>query len=155
MVVHELVDQDVPLPVLRPVIEALRKEYGDWPLQHVALETFASPDVPVASLLVREGERRLELGEHGWQIVEHALVNPRRVSADLRRGGWAVRQLPDLAHIEINPDRLSGRPAIRGRRVPVALVAELAGLLKGPRSCTRTTTSPWRSGLRNAVACTA
>jgi uncharacterized protein (DUF433 family)/DNA-binding transcriptional MerR regulator len=131
-VVHDLIDQNVPLPALRPVIEALREEYGDWPLQRAALETISSPDVPVASLLVREGKhRRLELGEHGWQVVEHALVNPRRVSADLRRGGWAYRQLPNLEHIEVDPDRLSGRPAIRGRRVPVALVAELADTLDG------------------------
>lgn len=29
-------------------------------------------------------------------------------------------------HIQVDPDRLSGRPTIRGRRVPTAMVAELA-----------------------------
>lgn len=131
MIVHELLDQDVPLPVLRPVIEALREEFGDWPLQHANLETVGAADVPVASLLVRHGEDRFELGDHGWQLVEDALVNPRQISADLQRGGWAARQLPDLEHIQVDPDRLSGRPVIRGRRVPVSVVAELAGTLEG------------------------
>lgn len=131
IVVHDLVDQNVPLPVLRPVIESLRERFGDWPLQHATLETVGDPEISVASLLVREGEHRFELGEHGWQLVEHAMVDPRRVSADLHRGGWAVRELPNLQHIEVDPDRLSGRPTIRGLRVPVSLVVELAHTLDG------------------------
>jgi uncharacterized protein (DUF433 family)/DNA-binding transcriptional MerR regulator len=131
IMVHELLDAKVPLKVLRPVIMELRAELGDWPLQHASLETVTASDVPVASLLVREEKHRLELGKHGWQIVEDATVNPQRVAADLHRGGWAVRDLPDLQHVEIDPDTLSGAPAIRGRRVPVSLVVELAGRLDG------------------------
>jgi uncharacterized protein (DUF433 family) len=33
--------------------------------------------------------------------------------------------------VEIDPDRLSGAPAIRGKRVPIATVIELAGSLTG------------------------
>lgn len=131
IMVHELLDQKVPLQVLRPVIESLRERFGDWPLQNTMLETVSASEVSVASLLVREGDRRLELGGHGWQIVEDAAVSPQRVSANLHRGGWAVRQLPGLRHIEVDPDRLSGRPAIRGRRVPISLVVELAATLEG------------------------
>ncbi|MGI8592832.1 MAG: DUF433 domain-containing protein [Solirubrobacteraceae bacterium] len=80
----------------------------------------------IASVLVRDGQRRLELGYHGWQLVEHTTVNLERVAFDLHRGGWAVRHLPGLQHIEVDPDVLSGRPAIRNRRVPVSLVVELA-----------------------------
>jgi uncharacterized protein (DUF433 family) len=128
IMVHELLDQNVPLPALRPTIDALRTRFGDWPLQHASLETVG---VSVASLLVRDGEHRYEFGEHGWQLVEKATVNPQRVSADLNHGGWAARQLPGLRHIEVDPDRLSGRPAIRGRRVPVSLVVELIETLDG------------------------
>ncbi len=131
MIVHELLEKHVPLPVLRPVIEELRNQLGDWPLQHASLETLSSPEMPLASLLVRDGEQRLELGEHGWQMIADATVNPERVSVELRRGGWAVRQLPDLQHIEVDPDLLSGRPAIRGTRVPASLVAELAAVRNG------------------------
>jgi uncharacterized protein (DUF433 family)/DNA-binding transcriptional MerR regulator len=131
IIVHELLDRGLPLPVLRPIIEALREERGNWPLQHASLETIAAPDIALASLLVREGALRMELGEHGWQIVEHTTLNPERVAAELHRGGWATRELPDLQHIEVDPDLLSGRPSIRGRRVPVSLVAELAETANG------------------------
>jgi uncharacterized protein (DUF433 family)/DNA-binding transcriptional MerR regulator len=131
IIVHELLEQKVPLAVLRPVIEGLRERYGDWPLQHASLETVTTPDIAVASLLVKDGSLRLELGEHGWQTVEQATVNPKRVSIDLSRGGWAARKLPDLAHVEIDPDRHSGAPVIRGKRVPVSLVVELAGTIDG------------------------
>jgi uncharacterized protein (DUF433 family) len=126
IIVHELIDQKVPLKALRPVIEALRDELGDWPLQRLELETLSDADVPIAALLVKHGGRRFELGEHGWQRVQDLTINPRLVVADLRRGGWASRALPDLQHIEIDPDRLSGRPVIRGRRVAAADVAMLA-----------------------------
>ena len=126
IIVHELLERKVPRQVLRPVILGLREQYGNWPLQRSHLETLSAPQVPVAALLVREGNMHLELGDHGWQIVEHATVNPVQVAADLRRGGWAVRQLPGLRHIAVDPDLLSGRPAISGHRVPVSLVAELA-----------------------------
>jgi uncharacterized protein (DUF433 family)/DNA-binding transcriptional MerR regulator len=131
IIVHELVDRGLPLPALRPIIEALREERGDWPLQHASLETVSAPEIALASLLVRDGTLRMELGEHGWQIVEHTTLNPERVAAELHRGGWATRELPDLRHIEVDPDLLSGRPSIRGRRVPVSLVAELADTADG------------------------
>jgi len=34
--------------------------------------------------------------------------------------------VPQREYIEVNPDRLSGRPTIRGRRVPVETVARIA-----------------------------
>jgi uncharacterized protein (DUF433 family) len=57
--------------------------------------------------------------------------NLRRIAEDLSRGGWAVRELPVLERIEINPDVIGGRPSIRGRRIPAQLVAELAATPAG------------------------
>jgi len=131
IIVHELLEQKVPLKVLRPVIEELRHRYGNWPLQHAKLETVTAPAITVASLLVRDGDLRLELRGPAWQLVEGATVNPVKVSLDLRRGGWAVRGRDDITHVEIDPDRLSGAPAVRGKRVPIAIVVELAGTLDG------------------------
>jgi uncharacterized protein (DUF433 family) len=54
-----------------------------------------------------------------------------RVAAELERGGWAARLLPDLRHIEVDPDRLGGRPVIRGRRIAAQEVATLAGVPGG------------------------
>jgi uncharacterized protein (DUF433 family) len=128
MLVHELEDQGVPLQLIRGTIERLRERYGDWPLQQAPLEldsTGQTDDgIKLSTLALVEDGHRLESGEHGWQILHSVSVNPRRISFDLHRGGWAVRVLPELEHIEIDPDRLSGRPVIRGRRIPVSLVAE-------------------------------
>lgn len=73
-----------------------------------------------------------ELLDHGadlrsipWQQVVEP-ENLRKIAGQLERGGWAVRGLPELRHIEVNPDMLSGRPVIRGKRVPASMVAELA-----------------------------
>lgn len=129
MLVHELEDQGVPLELIKRTVDGTRERYGDWPLQAAPLEIDPSKTddgVPAASLALIEGGRRLQAGEHGWQILSNIRVNPRRISADLQRGGWAARVAPELQHIEVNPDRLSGRPVIRGRRVPVALVADAA-----------------------------
>lgn len=130
-IVHELLEEKVPLQALRPVIEALREELGDWPLQRANLETVTSDGISVAALLVRHAGLRFELGEHGWQRVQDLTLQPKRVVTDLQRGGWAVRSLPDLRFIEVNPDRLSGRPVIRGRRVSAEEVARLAETEEG------------------------
>lgn len=132
IMVHELLVKKVPLKALRPVIERLRERFGDWPLQHANLETTTGADIKLAGLFVKDGDLRLELGEHGWQVVEAASVNVEQVARDLGRGGWAYRDLPDLEHIVVDPDQLSGRPAIKDRRVPVSLVVELAGTIEGP-----------------------
>ena len=133
IMVHELLTKHVPLKALRPVILRLREKFGDWPLQHADLETTAAgKDVKLAALLVKDGDLRVELGEHGWQIVEGASVNVERVARDLFYGGWAYRKMRDLKHIVVDPDQLSGRPAIRDRRVEVTLVVELAGTIDGP-----------------------
>jgi uncharacterized protein (DUF433 family)/DNA-binding transcriptional MerR regulator len=130
MLVHELEDSGVRLRAIRATIEGLREEYGNWPLQHAPLQVDTQRVLEegqrLSTLALVEGDTRLEAGEHGWQLVGDIWVNPRRISLELNRGGWAVRLLPDITHIEVDPDRLSGRPVIRGRRVPVSLVAEAA-----------------------------
>jgi uncharacterized protein (DUF433 family)/DNA-binding transcriptional MerR regulator len=135
MLVHELEDRGVPLHFIKGTIERLRETQGDWPLQHSDLEVDATGEtttgIPLATLAVKKNGGRVEAGEHGWQILQDVRVNPSRISLDLSRGGWAVRLVPELQHIEVDPDRLSGRPVIRGRRVPVSLVAEAARAAEG------------------------
>lgn len=130
MLVHELEDRGVPLRLIKLTVEGLRTQYGDWPLQSAQLEVdpagVSSDGVPLATLAVVQGGLRQEAADRGWQLLGDVRVNPRRISLELSRGGWAVRLVPDLTHIEVDPDRLSGRPVIRGRRVPVSLVAEVA-----------------------------
>jgi uncharacterized protein (DUF433 family) len=123
MVVHELIDNNVPLKSIKNAIQELRAKYGhDWPLSNAALAV--PPGFEKSPLVVIEAEEGFDLAR-GWQRVL-TTANLRRIAGDLSRGGWVAKEIPELRHIEVNPDRLSGRPTIRGLRVPVELVGELA-----------------------------
>jgi len=54
-----------------------------------------------------EDEEGFDLGR-GWKRVL-TTANLRRIAGDLSRGGWVAKEMPELRHIEVNPDRLSGR----------------------------------------------
>lgn len=134
MVVHELEGDGVPLPAIRRAVQLLREEYGDWPLTQAPLVTAlldGSGGDQVAGLALAHADGGLtdlhRRPRHGLL----PLGEIRRIARDLRRGGWAVRDLPDLRSIEVDPDRLSGRPAISGTRVPAELVAQLARTAAG------------------------
>jgi uncharacterized protein (DUF433 family)/DNA-binding transcriptional MerR regulator len=126
MIVHELRDQDVSYPRIKRTIAELRERYGNgWPLQHAQLATsskrvYASAD-----------DALYDIAQSGWQQLHLSKDLLRGIVGLLQRGGWAARELPDLEHIEVNPDRLSGRPTIRGRRIAAEKVARLAGVEGG------------------------
>lgn len=122
MVVHQLLDNGVSYDTIKDVLDGLRvdKELGDWPLSNVELATVGGGDV----VAKRKGAE-FDMSGRPWHEVLD-VGDLRKIAADLHRGGWAAREVPDLAHIEVDPDRLSGRPAIRGRRVAARAVAELA-----------------------------
>ncbi len=123
MVVHQLLEHDTSYRLIRTTLDELRKDpdLGDWPLSQVELSAAGS-----RSLLVRRrGGEHFDLTGRPW----HAMLDAgdlRKIAADLNRGGWAARRIPGLRHIEVDPDRLSGRPVIRGRRVAAQDVAETA-----------------------------
>jgi uncharacterized protein (DUF433 family)/DNA-binding transcriptional MerR regulator len=129
MVVHHLLDRQVPLGEIGRAIGLLHDRYGrDWPLTGPGLDLY----VAGTHVAVREGEDLYDLSEHefGWHL-EMDVGELRRIAADLRRGGWAAREHPNLRYIEISPNRLSGRPAIRGTRVAAEDVARLASEAQG------------------------
>lgn len=135
MVVHELVDRGVPHRDIKASVQVLRDRFGDWPLTG-SRELLATADVTNnarkrrSMLLVGEPDELYDVGRApAQQVLEPA--NLRRIAADLSRGGWAVRDVPDLQLIEVNPDLIGGRPSIRGRRIPADLVAELAATSEG------------------------
>jgi len=131
LVVHELEDAGADLASIRRAIEHLRRRHGTgWPLQRHADRLAALH----GSVVEYDDDVAIEIGGKGSPMQEvlpdH---NLHRIAGELERGGWAVRRLPDLEHVEVNPDRLSGRPVIRGTRVPVSMVAELAAHTQGLR----------------------
>ena len=125
MVVHALIKDGMPMRSIRTAVRNLRDEFGPWPLQDAPLYT--------------ESDRRILLRDSGElfeadapRMPGHGVIYPvvqqhlKQIATDLRRGGWAARELPHLEHIEVNPRRLSGRPTIEGRRIPARFVAETA-----------------------------
>jgi uncharacterized protein (DUF433 family) len=120
ILVHELLEASVTHLKIRRAIAALRERFGNrWPLQGAELATADGGVVTFAD------DALYDIGDKVWQ-QQIRPENLRRIAGLLRRGGWAARALPDLQHIEVNPDRLSGRPTIVGRRVPVEVVAQIA-----------------------------
>lgn len=128
MVVHELFDQGAPLRKIRGLITELRTSYGhNWPLQEAELFV-AVGGHPV----VRDSDAYYAVvsAKSNWhQVLD--LGNLYRIASDLHNGGWAVRLVPGLKHIEVHPDRLSGTPTIRDRRIAAQDVAEIAATSSG------------------------
>jgi uncharacterized protein (DUF433 family)/DNA-binding transcriptional MerR regulator len=123
MVVHELLERGVRHGDIRQAITSLRDDFGDWPLTHAPIWTGTGRGRP--PLLIEKEGAHWDLADRPWHQVL-GVQDLRRIREDLGRGGWVVRELPDLKHVEVDPDRLSGQPTIRGRRIAVDDVAELA-----------------------------
>jgi uncharacterized protein (DUF433 family)/DNA-binding transcriptional MerR regulator len=124
MVVRELLDAGVPHREIGEAIAVLRAEHGDWPLSSAEL-LHDGRGVVVA----RDGDHYDLTGRRWHRVLD--LETLERIVNDLERGGWVVRELADLRHVEVNPDRLSGRPTVRGRRISVEDVADLAARAGG------------------------
>lgn len=119
MVVHELLERGIRHQAIKQTVQRLRSRYGhDWPLTRARLGTAGG------SVVAEDEGVTYDVGGDSWQQI-HAedLV---QIAGELARGGWAARKNPQLQYIEVNPNRLSGRPVIRDTRVPVEVVAELA-----------------------------
>jgi len=127
MVVHDLLERGVTHRDIRRAIDSLH-EYGDWPLTDAPLGTI--PGAGRARVVVTKPEGTYDIGSRGWQQVVQP-ENLEAIRSQLRRGGWAARLNPDLQYIEVDPERLSGRPSIRGRRIAAQDVAELAAAPNG------------------------
>jgi uncharacterized protein (DUF433 family)/DNA-binding transcriptional MerR regulator len=122
MVVHELEDRAVAPKDIGAIVKDLRDELGtEWPLQQTRL--MAPPR--------QAGKRTRSIATEGNGVLRdlirrHPIIGKLDlidIASNLERGGWAARDLPNLKHIEVNPDLLSGRPAIRGRRISAKDVA--------------------------------
>lgn len=135
--VHELIDRGIPLQEIRRAIENMRDSYGDWPLATAPLATSGDPGVRRRLVLCSDvdgGRHAIDVGRGaGKQVFLLTPEDLQDISLQLRRGGWVLRTLPQVTHIEVDPDRLSGRPTIRGRRIPAEKVALLAESPDGRR----------------------
>jgi uncharacterized protein (DUF433 family) len=129
--VHDLIDRGVKHADIKGAIESLRDEYGDWPLQSAPLAT-TDRKVTRPSVALKRDDVAYDVGLRRGQTY-FSFVQLKNISDLLRRGGWVVRELTDIVHIQVDPDRLSGHPTIRDRRVPAEKVARIAQLPNGER----------------------
>lgn len=110
---------------MRVIVDNLRQRYGDWPLASAPIEHQGK------LVVVREGAVvYFDVVHHVDQKVTAGTLDLKVVRDALERGGWVALKTP-RKHIEVNPDRLSGRPTIRGRRLATEVVAELASYKEG------------------------
>src|SRR5204863_4658778 len=71
------------------------------------------------------GNIHLSAAEPGQQVMPETLLDLQEVRSALAAGGWVAFHTK-REHIEVDPERLSGRPTIKGRRVATAVVARIA-----------------------------
>ena len=131
IIVHELIERGLTPRAIREAVEGLRETRGtEWPLAQVAVRV--PVDHPASKRWGTDKQKRAIVVSNDGALVDAASGAPVLTDADLEevrsalaRGGWAARDL-DLQHIEVDPDRLSGRPVIKGTRVPAAFAARVA-----------------------------
>lgn len=132
MVVRELLIREVHPATIKRAVAKMRKElHTPWPLQQVKLRI--PPDHPQAktkkkTIVAEYGGRQTDVVS-GMGVLED--VDLEQVARHLQRGGWAARELPNLRYIEVDPDRLSGRPVVRGTRVAADQAGALAETIEG------------------------
>jgi len=121
VIARYLIDQQVKPKKIREMVERLRERFGEWPLARAPLEHEGG------LVVIREGTKVLvDVVDRPEHLVEEGtFLSLTDVRQALERGGWVALRKP-RAHIQVDPDRLSGRPTIRNRRIPTAMVAELA-----------------------------
>ena len=117
LAVHELLGHGIALPAIRRAVERLGGAQAR-PLSsgelHVVDGRMAAPR---GGLLVD-----VLSGATQGVLELDGRLDPVAV---LRRGGWHARAL-GLGWIEVDPERLGGRPVVRGRRIAVRDAAEAA-----------------------------
>lgn len=120
ILVRYLVEQGLKPRDVRQIVENLRTKYGPWPLAVAPLEHDGK------LVVVKEGrEVYISALRSEQAVIAGTLIDLKAVRAALEGGGWVSYKKP-RQHIEVDPERLSGRPTIRGRRIATETVAALA-----------------------------
>lgn len=122
VIARYLIAQGVKPKKVREMVERLREQFGEWPLARAPLEHEGG----LVVMRDKDGKVLVDVVNHpDNQVEEGTFLSLTQVREALERGGWVAFNTP-RPHIQVDPDRLSGRPTIRDRRVPTAMVAELA-----------------------------
>jgi uncharacterized protein (DUF433 family) len=121
LLAHYLVEQHKPPSQIKGIVHHLRDAYGPWPLATAPLAHDGR------LVVVWDAKRKrwvsADIPEH--EVLNATLLNLKDIRESLGRGGWVAFKKP-REHIEVNPERHSGTPVVRGRRLPTSLVAGIA-----------------------------
>jgi uncharacterized protein (DUF433 family)/DNA-binding transcriptional MerR regulator len=123
---HYLVEQGKKPREVKQIVHMLRDEYGPWPLANARL----AHDGKLVLVWDEAGKRWVSADKPGHEVINPTLINLKEIRDALGRGGWVTIKKP-REHIEVDPDRHSGEPVVRGRRVPTALVYRIARAPEG------------------------
>jgi uncharacterized protein (DUF433 family)/DNA-binding transcriptional MerR regulator len=125
---HYLVEQGWKPRDLRLIISRLRDEHGDWPLAKAPLYHEGK------LLVVKRPDGLYDIKSAAEaKVMEGTIIDLRAIRDALSRGGWVAYKTP-RDHIEVDPDRHSGEPVIRGRRIATSRVAALADRPEGRKT---------------------
>lgn len=109
------------------IVERLRDRYGPWPLGNAPIENDGQ------LVVERDGEVIVDVADlPDHQVLAGTLIDLRRIRDALNHGGWVAFHSPQ-PRIEVDPDRHSGAPVVRGSRMPTARVYAIAGEPDGRR----------------------
>lgn len=121
VLVRYLVDQKFRTKTVRQIVENLRREYGQWPLAAAPLKHDGR-----LAVIEKDGKVYFDAADSQEQrVIAETLLDLKAVRNALENGGWIAYQKP-RKHIQVDPNRLSGQPVIRDRRVSTETVADLA-----------------------------
>jgi uncharacterized protein (DUF433 family) len=121
VLVRYLIEQRFRTRKIREIVENLRREYGTWPLASAPLKHDGR-----LAVIEKDGEVYIDAAESGEQrVIAKTLLDLKAVRDALESGGWVAYEKP-RKHIQVDPDRLSGQPALRDRRISTETVADLA-----------------------------
>jgi uncharacterized protein (DUF433 family)/DNA-binding transcriptional MerR regulator len=121
IVAHYLVKQGKRPGEVGEAVEKLREQFGPWPLA-------SAPLAHDGSMLVRWDAKAkcwvsVDIPDH--EVLEDTLIDLKLIATSLGRGGWVAIENP-REYIEVDPERHSGVPVVKGRRLPTSLVAAIA-----------------------------
>jgi uncharacterized protein (DUF433 family) len=121
IVAHYLVDQGKSPGSVRRAVEKLREQFGPWPLA-------TAPLAHDGAMLLEWDDKQerwvsVDIPEH--EVIKETLIDLTKITKALGGGGWVTIDKP-RDYIEIDPERHSGAPVVKGRRLPTAVVASIA-----------------------------
>lgn len=116
--VHELLECGLGLPAIRRAVDRLGGP-STWPLSRSGLHVIHG------RLATKRGNELVELLGTGAQEILPFGGRLDCAVTVLRHGGWPARAL-NLSGLEVDPERLGGQPALRGRRIAIEDAVTLA-----------------------------